>query len=531
MTADVGAPPPVEPTVHIAPLLGEAPPWDVCPLPEDTDYVLVVSPHAQLRPGAVEALVRTAQATADRPGPRAVVARAQALLALPDDADDTSWLTVASLPPQAALIDVTDLPKLIVGVAESTPAADGVAALVGAATTVSVTEDTWVVSTRPNAMASAIRERVPGTDPFTTPGLVLQASQAPMSVGIPAAVTWLRLSACDMPGASEALAQWRLELAALPPRVRDALPRLLRRRDQLAAEILQEARLAPAAAEEARIAITGADPRRAAANLRDTPGSYPAAVAVVALAHRPDDDLVDAQPLIPRVIVQGWFDSPLPDDAQALTASWRFHHREWDHEFFDTDRAARWIRASLGAHAEQTFLSASPVGKSNLFRYAYLAECGGLWADVDDRALAPLDGVLAGRSLVVIRESLGAVADNILGVAPGHPVLAATRDEAFRNVAHGFAESPWLANGPGLLTRHVAAWLVHGAARAAYAILPGYRLAGRVSMHEGLAYKETTLAWDVPRDIERIPAHWSDPWAVPRPLSRRQHQLASTGGV
>lgn len=530
MSADFGGPGPAQPRIHITRLQGDAPSWNLRQVPGDAVYVLVLSPHAELLPGAPEALVRSAQAIADQPGPRTVVARPRALLTLPDGAD-APWLEAATLPPQAALIEVNDVPHLASRAATTTPVADGVAALVEAASTVTITEHAWVVSSRPEAVASAIRQSTPVIDPMRTPGLVLQASQAPMSVGVPAAVTWLRLSACDMPGASDALTQWRVARDALTPRATAALPRLLRRRDQLAAEILQEARLAPASAEEARAAIASADPQRAAANLRVTPGSYPAAVAVVALADGPDSQRVSRQAEIPRVIVQAWFDSALPDEAQELTASWRFHHPDWDYEFFDTDRAARWIRASLGAEAERTFLSASPVGKSNLFRYAYLAERGGLWADIDDRALAPVDGILTGRSLVVVRESLGAVADNVLAVAPGHPALAATRDEALRNVAEGFAESPWLANGPGLLTRHVAVWLIDGDVDGAYAIVPGYLLARRVSMHEGLAYKETPLAWDVLPDVEANRAHWSDPWDEPRPLSRRQRELASGGGA
>ncbi|MFM8239879.1 MAG: glycosyltransferase [Actinomycetota bacterium] len=382
------------------------------------------------------------------------------------------------------------------------------------------------------AVAAKVHEALPHWSPELTPRLLQQAAQGGLHLGVPAMVTWLSLAVCDMPGASAALQQWRRALAAMPPDERDALPRLLRRRDHLAAEILQEARLAPDAAAAAREALADANREQALENLAANPGSYPAAVAVVTLAPRQGSSTSRAATQeIPRILVQGWFDSPMPDDVLDLTRSWAHHHPDWEHRLFDTASASAWIDDHLGAVATRTFLSAPPVGKSNLFRYAYLSLIGGVWSDADDRAIACIAPLTRGRSFVMMQESIGAIADNFLAVAPGHPVLAATRDEAFHNAGDGFGESQWLANGPGVLTRHVAAWLTVGRPDIDYVIASGSELSKFVAMHEPLAYKETDQAWDVPSDANDLAAeHWLHPWQSPVPLSQRQRALLDASG-
>lgn len=382
---------------------------------------------------------------------------------------------------------------------------------------------------RRDAIADEVSAAVPGWTPEKTPQLLRLAAQADREIAVPAMLAWLQLAACDMPRAEAALQQWRTALSACPPRVRQALPRLLRRRDMLVAEILQEARLAPGAAEAARSALTQRDWEGAAALVRSVPGSYPAAVAAVTLAEAEhQSNSADDSRSIPLVIVQGWFDTPMPGDVREVTETWARHHPGWDHKIFDTMSATAWIRGHMGLDAERIFRSASPVGKSNLFRYAYLSIVGGLWSDADDRCRTSLAPLIRGRSLVVVRESLGAVADNFMAAAPRHPVLAATRDEAFGNVRDGFAESPWLANGPGVVTRKTAAWLTGqlGGQVSDYLIAPGPQMSEYVEMHLQLDYKESTMAWDVPADPgAELSTHLQHPWDAPHPLSRRQRRL------
>lgn len=488
-------------------------------------FVLLLSPHAVPSVGFLEALITHYRAHEHLPRPLAVSPRSRGTLAWLGIPSDWGPLVDSPLPPQAVLVSTADWEVLAARLPPRTLAADAPAGLAFAAATF-IETDGLLTSNRPMAIASVIGALMPRWTPTDTPGLLLQASQANLSVGIPATSAWLHLAACDMPRASTALGEWRTTRATLPERERDALPRLIRRRDQLAAEVLQEARLAPSAAEIACRAIAEGDWRRAVDNRAANPGSYPAAVAVVALAAsecRPRRPAPDA---IPPVLVQGWFDSPMPQDALTLVETWTRHHPAWEHRIFDTETASDWIRQWLGPEAARTFLTATPVGKANLFRYAYLSVVGGVWSDTDDRCIACIDPLLDRHTLVIWRESIGAIGDNFIAAAPGHPVLVATADEAFRNVRDGFGESPWLANGPGVFTRHVAAWLATDGPDLDYRIASGYELSEYIAIHQPLEYKETSLAWDVPANPSvELPSYWSHPWDQPQPLSSRQRLL------
>lgn len=490
-------------------------------------FVLLLSPHAEPAPGFLEPLIAHHRAHGDEQRPLAVVPRSRGILVSPDIPGDWPVLLGTPLPAQAVLVDAADWAILTAQASGPTLAADAPATLASLAATTSTATDSWVPSNRPLAVVMALNSVLPRWNAADAPGLVLQAAQGNLGVGIPGMRTWLHVAACNMPEASTALADWRLALDMLPARERDGLSRLMRRRDQLAAEILQEARLSPAAADVACRAIAEGDWIRAVDNLAAHPGSYPAAVAVVTLAARERHPSTPPPEGIPRVVVQGWFDSPIPEDAQALVATWTRHHPAWEHRMFDTEAARDWIRQWLGTEAERTFLGATPVGKSNLFRYAYLSVVGGIWSDTDDRCTACIDPLLDCHTLVMRRESIGAIGDNFIAVAPGHPVLVATRDEAFRNVHDGFGESPWLANGPGVFTRHVAAWLATEGGELDYRIASDYELSAHIAIHQHLDYKETSLAWDVPADPKaELPSYWSRPWDRPQPLSRRQRSLA-----
>ncbi len=527
-------PPPWQQVYPWLRVVGSAPPDDPMSAVADVvaaaraDFVLVLSPHSEPVPGFLHALVAEhhSQSVAENPSP-VVIPCARASLVAPDLPGDWGPLADASLPAEAALVAAADWPSALAAVTRPVVAGDCAAAL--AARSCVTAPDAWVITHRPMVLAQAVRTVLPRWTPGRTPGLVLQAAQAEFRVGVPVMLAWLQLAACDMAAADTSLSRWRTAVATLSPAERAALPRLIRRRDQLVAEILQEAALAPAAAERANAAIRQDDEDAAVRNLRDCPGSYPAAVAVMTLAaaERPADPGTRA-PGVPRVIVQGWFDSPVPDDARRMAQTWVGHHPGWQHLLFDTGTAAAWIRRELGPHAESVFRTASPVGKSNLFRYAYLSVAGGVWSDIDDSCVAPLDPLVTGSSFVMLRESLGAVADNIIAVTPGHPALVATRQEAFANVHEGFAESQWLANGPGLFTRKVAAWVAGDlpvtGAPGDYRVVSGLRMSEFVAVHGALSYKETSLAWDVPDDPAQLRA--TPTWGHPTPLSRRQRLLA-----
>lgn len=461
----------------------------------DTDLVLLLRGDTEPLPGMFNQL-QAALHESTTP----VVPTARATLVAPAIPSDLPRLVDLRLPPQAVLMDRSQWPMTLAELRDRN----------------TVQVEAGLLSHRPMAMALTVKETVSRWDPEAALGIILLATELDRPVALAALRAWLATAGCDVPAAASSLVEWRDELAALPRETEQSLNRLFRRRDQLVADVIQEALLQPEVTSAAAVAIASGDPAAARAVCREHPESYPAAVAMVTLRPASDEREIGSQ--IPHSIVQGWFDSAIPQECLALTRTWQREHPTWTHQLFDTESATSWISSKLGHSYATVFRSATGVGKSNLFRYAYLSECGGVWSDTDDRCIRSVEPLMRSWSLVVGQETIGAVADNFIAVAPRHPVLIATREEAFANVRAGFGESPWLANGPAMFTRHVGAWLA-GDSQADCRILTGTDLSTFVAMHEPVPYKETALAWDVPEPSQRIDDHWG------MALSDRQRRL------
>ena len=96
--------------------------------------------------------------------------------------------------------------------------------------------------------------------------------------------------------------------------------------------------------------------------------------------------------------------------------------------------------------------------RADIFRLALLLAEGGVYLDPDDRCAAPIETLLpVGADAVFYQERIGSIGNNFLAAAPGHPLIGAALDEAVRAVLEGAAETAWLATGPGMLSRVVAA--------------------------------------------------------------------------
>ena len=493
-------------------------------LPEQVagDYVVLLHPDAEPATAFLADLVAQVEAEASRTGTgrerRLVVApRARASLVAPGVPSDWPPLARLALPPQAVLVEGSHWPDVRIALGDSSED-EWIRAVTEWAATTLVADDTWILSHRPMSLALKSKREIEYLDAEASAGPLLLAASVDRPVATAALMSWLQAASCHMDGAQRWLDRWRDLRSQLPRDEQEALPRLFRRQDQLIADVVHECSLQAEVTRRAAAALRTGSVDAAVENLADAPDSYAASVAAVTLLSR-DWPAERGDSVIPRVVVQGWFDSAMPGEVGELARGWRDHHRDGGHVLVDSDSAAEWIRERLGPEQERVFRSASPVGKSNLFRYAYLADSGGVWSDIDDRCLDTVWPVIEGYGLVIVRETIGAIADNFIAAVPGHPALLATRDEAFRNVRDGFVESPWLANGPGVFTRKVAAWLagmLPGPASPTL-VLRGWQASAFVSMHQPLSYKETELAWDVRPDA----AGQSADAAEPRSLRQR----------
>jgi len=246
----------------------------------------------------------------------------------------------------------------------------------------------------------------------------------------------------------------------------------------LLADIANEMLLRPVALAAAKRALDDQDVPAAARAVRATPDSLAAAAALFVTLRRTDllrrdyvaaetalldDDYVHAQlvgrSVIPHHVVQAWLGSPLPAEVEALTSTWR-RRAGWRYTRLDDRSAMDFLREQVGEAAIRAYRRARhPAARADLIRLAWLAANGGVWADVDDACHAPIEPLVDGPTLVLWQEDRGNLANDFMAAAPGHPAILAARDEAIRSLLNTYTESTWLATGPGLVTRHVAAWL------------------------------------------------------------------------
>lgn len=391
-----------------------------------------------------------------------------------------------------------------------------------------IVDEEVILSYRPDTLAHDVARRVPRFDITRCAGAVLSAAAADITTARSSLEAWLEVSKCMIPEAQESLARWRAARSRLDEQTQGELPRWISFCDQHVEGIIHESLLCPEAVHASREAVFKGELNTAKTVLRDFPDHYCAAVAVVSLAPERIEGYATAA--IPHVIVQGWFDSEMPPDAASNVHEWKRLHPGWQHLVFDSNSAGTWLAANLGPQYAEIFRKAKPVAKANLFRYAFLAQEGGVWSDVDDRPRASIEELVGKWSLVVVRETNGAIGDNFIAASKGHPVLTMARDESFRNESDGYEELQWLANGPGMFTRKVAAWmcgLEEGTSRSGllrgYRVIPTSRMTEIVSLHENLEYKSTSLAWDSVEN--RAPSERLYDGEIPRAQSKRQQVL------
>jgi Flp pilus assembly protein TadD len=315
------------------------------------------------------------------------------------------------------------------------------------------------------------------------------------------ALAQVRMTLLDADGANEARTRWA-ELVRVRRTGRQPGDADVRATSGLLGDIVNEFRLSASVTAHARQAVADDDVFAARALVRQHPASLAAATALLVTMRRTGvleiDPPAEATPAIPRTVVRAWFGSPPPADVLALGDLWAQTSPGWQVRLLDEEMAHDYLLSRHGERAAQAFTKVRlPAARADLFRLAWLAEQGGVWADADDRPLRSLDSIVTGRSLVVWQEERGNLGNNIIAAAPGHPVIQAALAEVVDNCIDGYTESTWLATGPGVLTRAFAV----AAATDPDALLRGSAVLDRQQLHtwvahgQPLAYKSTELNW------------------------------------
>lgn len=186
---------------------------------------------------------------------------------------------------------------------------------------------------------------------------------------------------------------------------------------------------------------------------------------------------------IPKIIHQSWKTSAVPPGFTRWRASWTHHHPSWRHVLWtDADN-----RALVLAHAPW-FLDTydalpRPVMRADAARFLYMHAHGGVYVDLDFKALRPLDGLLGGVSTAVVAAMTDADWDQALPNAflaspPNHPFWMFALHHVVKS-AGGYA----LHRGARCAVPPRWDWLEATTGPAAlYAAAAAYRAAGGTSL-------------------------------------------------
>lgn len=291
------------------------------------------------------------------------------------------------------------------------------------------------------------------------------ATLNPDDAGLQEALVRSRLLLVDLPAARRHL-QYQYGLIASDRRLRGESPNISQ---SLLGQVLDEYSLDQQVMDklaELRSAPPGARVRKlcdlAGSNRESTAAAVSLLVAMRqagALRYTPEND---AHAEIPKVIIKFWDTQEIPEDVLTLIEGWQETNPGYRLQRFSDSSAREYLKARFPPEVLAAYKRVRALEqKADIFRLAVLVFEGGIYSDVDDRCLKPLETIIpAGANLVLGQEIHGFAANNFIASVPNHPVLASALQAVTTAVNRGDNEIPWLLSGPGVLTRALAQYLV-----------------------------------------------------------------------
>lgn len=114
--------------------------------------------------------------------------------------------------------------------------------------------------------------------------------------------------------------------------------------------------------------------------------------------------------MIPKTIIQTYYTNEIPKEIRLATESWQLLNPEYKYLFFDDEMCANFISDNFNKDVLKSFNSLIPGAfKADLFRYCFLYINGGVYVDIDNVCLTPLDNFINKEDTFV------SVKDNSLG--------------------------------------------------------------------------------------------------------------------
>lgn len=200
---------------------------------------------------------------------------------------------------------------------------------------------------------------------------------------------------------------------------------------------------------------------------------------------------------VPGRLVHYW-EGPESAPVSRNLAAWAALHPGWAQLVFSPDNALAWLRAQVPAVAPLFAALRLPAARADLFRLAFLAREGGVWADVDEFPRVSVAGWVQGAGAVcVIEPGFGTVANNFIAARPRQAWMERAQAMAVAGLETRLAADeppyPWWDSGPAVMTRALAEALCGGA--HGVRLLAPMEYAARVSSNLPLPHKRGALHW------------------------------------
>lgn len=161
---------------------------------------------------------------------------------------------------------------------------------------------------------------------------------------------------------------------------------------------------------------------------------------------------LDQRSAYPVTLFQFW-DSNIPEAVAELTRGVANVNAALDYVLFDDNSAAEFIRSEFGNEVVGLYHNcAIPAMRADLFRYCYLARCGGIYIDADFPAVDSLEPLLvAGWPGCLYKRDRGLTNSMMYFREGAHPLAERILADALYNISHRTSNNVWQVTGPNVL--------------------------------------------------------------------------------
>jgi len=214
------------------------------------------------------------------------------------------------------------------------------------------------------------------------------------------------------------------------------------------------------------------------------------------------------KPKIPKTIIQFWNEAILPEDINQIIQSWDRENPDFEHLVFDDAHAETFIMNSCDARVLRAYRIANyPAMRADIFRLAYLAIHGGVYADADDLCRHPIaDWFTKDLELLLIQEHLGSIGNNFMAAMPSHPFIIAALNKVVDQILSKQGDI-WFTSGPGALTilfcNYYLSELKQSKVSPQICVMDCYSIAKKLSIQLPRQYKQTSKSWSSPKNGQK----------------------------